>query len=97
MVISPKNRGMFVSYIPEERRLIMGKGKKTKEILDTPRRRRLGKEIGKDKLSELENLISEEAPSDKTIIETPARQRLRKEIGKEELKRIEDMILRGEL
>jgi hypothetical protein len=67
----------------------MRKGKKRKKMLV--------KEIGKDKLSEFENLIAEEAPPAGAILETPARQRLRKKIGKEELERIEEMILRGEL
>jgi len=75
----------------------MSKGKKTKQILDTPRRQSLLEEIGKDKLRDFENLIGEEAPSEQTILDTPARQRLKKQIGKEELERIEEKILRGEL
>lgn len=75
----------------------MATNKKSSQILDTPRRHSLAKEIGKDKLQELEKLISEEAPSEVNIIETPARERLRKEIGKEELEKIEARILSGEL
>jgi hypothetical protein len=75
----------------------MSKRAKEQETLDTPRRQRLSKEIGKDKLDALEKLILEEVPSEGAILETPARERLRKEIGKEELERIEARILRGEL
>ena len=75
----------------------MSKSKKHQQILDTPRRQRLSKEIGKDKLEEFEKLIIEEVPADGIILETPARERLRKKIGKEELERIEARILSGEL
>ncbi len=75
----------------------MSKGDKSEQTLDTPRRQILSKEIGKDKLAELEKLIAEEGPPEDEILETPARKRLRKEIGEKELKRIEARILSGEL
>ena len=75
----------------------MSKSKEFQQTIDTPIRQRLSKEIGKDKLDELENLIIEETSSEVVILETPVRERLRKEIGKEELERIEDRILNDEL
>jgi len=75
----------------------MTKSKKQQQTIDTPRRQRLSKEIGKGRLDELEKLILEEAPSIGAILETPARERLRKEIGNKELNRIEERILCGEL
>lgn len=75
----------------------MGKPGKPIEVLDTPRRQSLLKEIGKDRLDELEKMIVAEGPSETLIIDTPARDRLRKKIGKEELQRIEARILSGEL
>ena len=70
---------------------------KQQQILDTPRRQNLSKEIGKDKLDELEKLINEEAQPEVSILETPARDRLRKEVGVKELESIEARILCGEL
>ncbi len=78
----------------------MVKGKKnvlTDKILDTPGRKRLQKQIGKEKLSELEAMIVQEASVGEEILETPARKRLREEIGQKELDRIEKRILSGEL
>lgn len=75
----------------------MSKSKKQQQTIDTPRRQRLSKEIGKDRLDELEKLILEEAPSTGAILETPARERLRREVGDKELERIEARILSGEL
>lgn len=75
----------------------MSKGRKTAQTLDTPRRRKLQKAIGKERLAELEEAIAGAAPSREVILETPARARLRKEIGKAELERIEARILGGDL
>ena len=71
----------------------MIKSRKKQETVNTPMRERLSKEMGKEKLGELEKLIIEEVPSEGIILETPARERLRKIMGKEELKRIEAKIL----
>lgn len=75
----------------------MAKKKERHEIMDTAARKRLSKEIGENKLKELEKVIVEEIPPEVTILETPARARLRKEIGKKELERIEACIIRGEI
>ncbi len=75
----------------------MSEKQKMRDIIETPARQRLSKELGAEKLNELEKVIKEEAQAEAVILETPARARLKKEIGKEELARIEAQILRGEL
>lgn len=71
--------------------------KQSRQILDTPARKRLQREIGVKQLTDFEELILKPHDVATVILETQARARLRKELGQAELDRIETAILKGEL